>query len=124
MFALVLIVGLVPHSVVLEDRCDVVEVNHFYNEQGGEIFTQVIFWDWSDVDECNRVVAWRLLKRPSQWPSRKLNGFAATWFDHQVLRRVRSRWLVETWTQVGGIGDPELEDRKFLPSEERRGLRK
>ena len=102
------------------DRCDLMELNHFYDEQGRLVFDQVIFYDWSDDDARHMVRAWRLVKHPSQLPQRDWSGggYAAVWQDGEVLRHVRAKFFRETWTQY----DPELDEREHLPKERRKEL--
>lgn len=47
---------------VLTDKVDVVEVNHFYDEQGRYVFDQVIYYDWNRYEGRYDVVDWRLIK--------------------------------------------------------------
>lgn len=111
---------MVPVIGPVEDTVDTMEVNHYYDSQGSEVFTQVIFWEWCD-DEF-RVVAWRLQKHTSQIPLRDYSagGWVAIWYDGDTFRRVRSKVFRETWTQH----DRELEQRHILPADMRRGLLK
>lgn len=123
MLALALIaVSVIPQpDGVLRDRCDLVEVNHLYDECGREVFTQAIFWDWSENESRYNVRAWRLVKSPSQMPQRDWGGrgYSAIWQDGEVTRRIYAEATRETFTQY----DPELVEREFLPKEKRRELR-
>ena len=114
------VLAVVPRTPVIEDRCDVVEVNHFYDENGRLVFEQVIFWDWCDASARHQVRAWRLLKTCFQWPLRDWSrgGYSAIWHDGERLRTVRAGELRETWTQY----DPELLQREILPTDARREL--
>ena len=111
-----------PTEDVASDEVDLIEVNHFFDEQGRLVFDQVIFYDWSPAESRFNVRAWRLLKSPAQIPRRnwKQGDFSTIWHDGDVLRSVRARGIHETWTQY----DPELLEREFLPKEKRRDLRK
>ena len=66
------------------------------------------------------VFAWRLCKSPAQIPVRdwSRSGYSATWLDGERFRQVRALSFRETWTQY----DPEVEDRLFVPPDQRRGL--
>ena len=55
-------VSLDSHAEVTADRLDLVELNHFYDEQGRLVFDQLIFYDWSPEDARYQVRAWRLVK--------------------------------------------------------------
>lgn len=111
-----------PIDDVAHDEVDLIEVNHFYDEQGRLVFDQVIFYDWSSQESRFHVRAWRLLKSPAQIPRRNwtCGDFLTIWHDGEVLRKVRSKGIHETWTQY----DPELLEREYLPKEKRRELRK
>ncbi len=113
---------LTPQNGVSRDEVDLIEVNHFFDEHGRLVFDQVIFYEWSASNSRYHVRAWRLLKSPSQVPSRcwERGDFFSTWQDGDTLREVRAPQYRETWTQY----DPELAERAFLPKEKRRALRK
>lgn len=114
---LLAVLCILPRSPVIETRCDVIELNHFYDENGRHIFDQLIYWDWCDVACRFQVRAWRMLKSRSQWPilDRRRGGYVARWFDGERLREVRARAFRETWTQH----DPELLEREILSNEHR-----
>jgi hypothetical protein len=114
------VLAVLPRFPIVEDRCDVVEVNHFYDADGRLVFDQVIYWDWCDDAERHQVRAWRLLKSCLQWPARdwERGGYLAVWIDGERLRVVRSATMRETWTQY----DPELLERQILSTEGRREL--
>jgi len=114
------IVGLDPVEGMIHERVDLVELNHCYDESAKHVFDQVIFYEWSPSRQVYQVLAWRLVKHPSQVPQSdaRRDDFVVTWQDGPVLRRVRATTFRETWTQ----DDPELAARATLPKEERRGL--
>lgn len=115
--AALLLFGILPPPGPIDERCDVMELNHFYDEQGRLVFDQVVFYDWSPRDERHQVRAWRLFKSRDQVPRRDWSGggYVAVWFDGELLRRVRAQSCCETWTQF----DPELVEREKLPKERR-----
>lgn len=96
------------------ERVDLVEVNHYYDENGTRLLDQAIFYDWCDVTARYQVRGWRLLKTPNQYPQACPSGYGV------ALRegRIEARKYRETWTQH----DPELTERQWLPREERREL--
>ena len=122
MYALILsaIVGLAFDTQVAADTADVIELNHYYDEQGNLVFDQLIFWEWWGEESAYHVFAWRFVKSPSQIPRRDWHrgGYVIIWHDSGQLRRVRSPARRETWTQY----DPEVYDRRFVPQDQRRGL--
>ena len=119
--AVVVALGINPTEDVARERVDLMEVNHFYDEQGRLVFDQVIFYDWSPDHSRYMVRAWRLVKNPSQLPERdwRDGGYLAVWQDGEILRRVQAQSMRESWTQY----DPELAEREYLPKEKRKELR-
>ena len=118
---LLLVLSAIPRDGVCRESVDLMELNHFYDENGRLVFTQQIFYDWSHRDHRYQVVDWRLVKKPEQEPERdwRNGGYVSTWQDGEILRQVRSLAIRETWEQF----DPELVEREFLAKEHRRGLR-
>lgn len=46
-----LLLAILPPPVEpVEDCCDLVELNHFYDEAGRLVFDQIIFWEWSPAE--------------------------------------------------------------------------
>ena len=119
-----LLVSLNPVELTATDRVDVAESNRFYDFEGREVFHQIIYWGWCPDHERYQVVAWRMVKGgdESYIPRRDWSGggYAATWVDGDVIRRVRADSFRESWTQY----DPELAEREWYPKERRRELRK
>ncbi len=98
-------------------RVDMIELNHFVDEDGREVFRQVIFYDWSKSQRRFHVRAWRLIKHENQLPRRRWNPayYECSWHDEGILRRVWAPSLRETWTQR----DPERVNRSVLPEDQR-----
>lgn len=118
-----LLLAAIPHSDVVTEAVDLIEVNHFFDEQGRKVYDQVLFWDWNDWQGEYEVVAWRMLKTERQRPRREGKIFITKWMDTQegdVWRCVMAKAFRETWTQH----DPELREREKLSKEKRRGLSK
>jgi len=120
-----LLTGIAPggqgeRSTMICEQVDLIELNHFIDEDGREVFRQVIFYDWSESHHRFHVRAWRLVKEESQLPRRRWNPsrYQCTWHDEGLLRRVTARHLRETWSQK----DPERVNRKLLPEDQRIGL--
>lgn len=120
-----LLLCLLPHDEVYREAVDLIELNHFYDEQGRLVFDQVIFYDWSEGRY--NVQAWRLVKNHNQLPQRDWAsavtgvpaGYSAMWQDGEQIRHIYSKSIRETWTQY----DPELLEREVLPKERRKELR-
>ncbi len=112
--------GLNPDEPIATDTVDLIEINHFYDENGKLVFDQLLFYDWSAKDARFQVRAWRLLKKNSQLPRRdwQRGDYQTTWHDGDLLRHVRAKSIRETWTQY----DPELIERANLAKDKRREL--
>ena len=112
--------GSSPREDVASEQVDLVEVNHFYDDQGRHVFDQVIFYDWAEGHSRHMVRAWRLVKNPAQLPQRnwKDGSYTALWHDNETLRKVQAKSMRESWTQY----DPELVEREYLPKEKRKAL--
>lgn len=116
---IVLLLSIIPQSLTLAETTDVVELNHFYDDNGRHVFDQVIWFDW-DARHCrHQVRAWRLVKCPSHVPQRTVGGYVTLWVEESGLRKVTAMSMRETWTQF----DPELVERETLAKEKRKGLR-
>ncbi len=112
--------AILPQPDVARESVDLCEVNHFYDEQGRLVFDQCIFYTWNDDHARFDVVAWRLVKNPSQLPVRDWTGggYSAVWQDGELMRSVKAKAIRETWTQY----DVELVERDILPKEKRAEL--
>lgn len=111
-----LIFAILPIDTVTRESVASIEVNSFYDENGKLVFVQNIFRDEANVQ------AWRLVKEPSHLPQRDwaAGDYSVLWFDGDRLREVRTRSVVESWTQY----DREIDERDRLPKELRRELRR
>lgn len=107
MFFLLAYISFTP---VVQDKVDMIEVNHLYNGSGAHTLDQVIFWSW--YEDGFHVRDWRLLQQCA-WPEKNGGCWIVRWFDCKtnVQREVRGYYYAETWTQ----SDPETRDQKLLP---------
>lgn len=116
-------ITLSPAEEITVDQVDLIEVNHFYDDQARLVFDQIIYYDWSSEHNRYQVRDWRLIKSESQIPLRdwRSGGYVSEWQDFKQrngLRRVKAKSLRETWTQY----DPELVEREFLAQDKRSEL--
>ncbi|MGB0759339.1 MAG: hypothetical protein ACPGPS_07375 [Rubripirellula sp.] len=104
-------------NAVTRAKVDLIELNHFLDDEGREVFQQVIFYDWCKPKQQFHVRAWRLIKNDSQRPIQHWNprSFQCTWHDGPVLRQVSASKMRETWSQQ----DPERVNRALLPEKQR-----
>lgn len=114
-------------NVLLEERHDVVELNHFYSDAGDLTFSQYIWYDWKWNDRLQTyrfdVIAWRLVQKDKEksFLTTFSKGYHCTRFvDGEAFRNIQSRSFRETWTQY----DPEQEERQYLMPNERQELLK
>ena len=103
-------------------RCDVIELNHRYDEFGMHCFDQIIAWQWNDQHRRHDVAGWWLVdtttinnlpaKSGNIWKvrSKSCNGDPLT-----VIAPVYR----ETFTDF----DPERENQRLRPEALRTGLR-
>lgn len=112
--------GAIPFEPALVDAVDLVELNHYYDDCGRLVFDQLIFYDWCPYELRYQVRAWRLVKKTSHLPvkDRRTGEYVICWWDGKLLREVRAKSFVETWTQY----DPEMRERKQLQKDLRKGL--
>ena len=124
-----LLLAVIPHSDVLTDCVDVLELNHFYDGNGKRCFSQWIAWDWNSLRSRHDVVAWTMTCNCNvKATDEKLRAMVAPTkeglrlrFSHVgVEREITAGQFRETHTQH----DPEMEQRNILPVERRRGLSK
>lgn len=115
-----LIVGYEPAPITTCDTVDVIEINHYYDQQGQLVLDQLIFYDWSPQKSHFDVRAWRLLESPIQTPRKDAatGRYVAIWRDAKTIRKVLAKNVRESWTQY----DPEMVERRFLAREQRRDL--
>jgi hypothetical protein len=109
-----------PPEATPRDHVDLIEINHFLDEQGKLVFDQLIFYDWCELRGRFQVRAWRLMKSDAQRPRYdfQTRDYVASWYDGDWLREVRAPSVTETWTHH----DPEVVERQFLPKEKRMEL--
>lgn len=109
-----------PHPGVIIDRVDMIEINHFCDDQGRAILHQLIFYDWSEEAGRYQVRDWLPLRKTYQHPRRDwgTGTYSALWYDKGNKRIVQSETLRESWTPY----DPELTERNYLAPEDRLGL--
>lgn len=96
---------------------DMMELNHFIDPNGREVYKQIIFYDWSPAAQRFHVRSWRLIKDTESLPTQhwKPNHYRHSWVEGSVPRMVMAAELRETWTQE----DPERINRRYLPEQDR-----
>ena len=105
------------NPLVAEQQVDLIELNHFMDDNGRHVFDQVVFYEWVESKKKFRVIAWRMVKRPSQLPVRTWDppGWQCVWKDDQIMRSISAPSFRETWTQQ----DPERINRRYFAESDR-----
>ena len=120
MIVAILSIACVPRGDVIEDRFHLIELNHYFCENGKHVFDQLIFLDFNEHESRFDCHAWVFAKQDSQRPrydyARRL--WSCNWRDGDGMRHVYGASFRESWTQY----DPECEQRKEFPVDQRRGL--
>jgi hypothetical protein len=102
----------------LPARVDEVEINHVYDCQGRLTFVQAILWD--HYGDRREVVAWRIIQTAKDRPIPASGEWSIPWpSEAGSPSHVRAQWLSRSWTQY----DPEMQDRRRVPVDARRGVR-
>ena len=117
---LLLLLGSLHPAYPYAHTVDKMELNHYYDDDGQLVFSQMIYYDWSRQDNRFHVIAWRLCKSREMIPLRiqGTTNYRAIWRDGDIIRHTHTTLYVETWTQH----DPEIKERTVLPKEYRKGF--
>jgi hypothetical protein len=116
---LAIILGSGSRQSVPSQQVDLIELNHCLSDCGTELFTQVIFREWSPEYRRHDVVAWSIPSSLDEMP--RLVGGA---YEVRVKKShcrpivVKSAKFIETTT----IGDPERLEKRLLDEKLRYGL--
>lgn len=104
-----------PEEVVYLQKVDWIERNTTYCDQTGIVrVEQWIFWD--HAHKQSRCVDWRPFR--GEVVEQYGSGYRMRWYDAGRWREVRADSFQRTWTPT----DPENDDRKCWPIEQRRLL--
>lgn len=98
---------------------DLIELNHYLDHEGREVFRQVIFYDWSPATAQYHVRHWRLVRSDDELPQRVVAGqYECRWTKDGQQRIVLAKRKRETTSHR----DPEQTNRRLLPEDKRRPL--
>jgi hypothetical protein len=104
------------------DHCDLVELNHFHDFQGRNVYDQVIFYEWSPEHSRYHVRSWMIVEDSSRLPKRNYSdGSYRTCYtdrDSKIDRVISSQHFRESWTQ----NDPERDNKRLLDERLRHSL--
>lgn len=117
--------GSLGGSFAIKERCDMMELNHYYDKSGKHIFDQVIYWRRRPQDGKYEVREWVLVEDRESVNNRpRKNENSGLWEsyykrsgdDYYLI--VRSPIFKESHTMY----DPERENKKITPENLRMGL--
>lgn len=101
--------------------CDLMELNHYHDHEGRQVFDQLIFWEWCETEDVYRVMAWRLVNDKDDAPvtcNHTSKLWSTSWRDGSIRREMVSTLFKESWTQI----DPERADKAKHPEQYRTGF--
>ena len=103
-------------SHLAEEVVDLIELNHFYDQQGRLVYDQVIFYERAPETGRFQVRAWCLVEDRESLNRRPVKNqqtelYQVDWFDtdQRLHRKITSRLYRESWTQI----DPERINKKI-----------
>lgn len=111
--------GNLPKNTVCE-TCDLIELNHFYDDCGKHAYDQYIFYEWSPDYRRFHVISWILVDDRNITFSDNKIYYTVKWRDRdqKVNREIKAKLYRETTSQI----DPERANKKLLDEKFRRGL--
>jgi hypothetical protein len=113
----------VSSKQVLYETCDLIELNHFYDDLGRHAYDQIIFYEWSPDYRRFHVISWVLFEADLTLTlSSNKEWHSVRWRDREnkVNRELKSKLFRETSSNV----DPERANKKLFDEKFRRRLLK
>jgi len=132
--------SIIPYYSIPEVKCEAIQINHFYDNDGKIVFDQMLYMDKIPYKDGYKDVAigWVLLRNsrfndpverkkweddvknaglpyvPKYVDNLHISGNSVLMFDVDKIVRIRFKTIIyESWTQY----DPELDSRQFFPKE-------
>jgi hypothetical protein len=101
---------------VVEEYVDLIELNHFYDQQGRHVYDQVIFYERTPDTGRFQVRAWCLVEDRDALNRRPVKNsetqrYQVDWLDNdqRLMRKITSHLYRESWSQI----DPERVNKKI-----------
>lgn len=111
-----LLLASITQPFTRDEHCDLLELNHHYDQRGCHVYDQLIIWTRNPANGRFEVRAWTLCDVQGKYPIKGASGiYRVNWSDSGKTRDIVSRQFRESWTQI----DPEREDQKRVHVEER-----
>ena len=108
-FLLPVLFSLQPYTSEVIQQADVVEYNHFYDDNGKHVFDQLILWKWDYFVGSNVSHGFKIVKG-----NESIEPKCILWEEGEEIHKIDSKCpLYETWTQY----DPENKNREVFPKE-------
>lgn len=105
--------GASPSGIELQSaECDILEISHYYDENGHEVLCQLVAWSWCETTERHQIRSWKIVKGISDHPKPVGEGWQANWSANRI---VRAKAFKESWWTF----DVELVERRNLPQDQR-----
>lgn len=101
-----LIVGSFYH----EERVDLIELNHFYDDRGKPVFTQYIIYEWNDGHAEYHVRNFLMEEKILFFKNHFAGLYTIILPETRVQVKITSQNFKESWTQI----DPERINKKKL----------
>lgn len=124
MFLLLLLSVFSPNLMAVE-HVAVIELNHFFDQRGKPVFSQVVFYERSPETGRFQVRAWCLVEDREELGRRPIRNettgvYTVYWLDkdRKLQRKITSSIYSESWTQV----DTEVANKLIHPQSKRIAL--
>jgi hypothetical protein len=104
--------GASPEIQLPTAECDVLEISHYYDDNGKPLLTQLIAWSWSDATGRHEIREWKIVGGFRDYPRQTPDGWIAHWSQNRIAR---AKAFKESWWNF----DIELIERQSTPREQR-----
>lgn len=118
-------VGSLGGSFGIKERCDMMELNHYYDKDGRQIYDQVIYWRRRPQDGKYEVREWALVEDRESVNNRPCKNENSGMWESYYKRSGDDYYLIVTspiFKESHTMYDPERENKKMTPETSRIGL--
>lgn len=118
-------VGSLGGSFGIKERCDMIELNHYYDLSGKQIYDQVIYWRRRPQDGKYEVREWALVEDRESVSNRPRKDVNSGLWESYYKRQSDNYYLHVTapiFKESHTMYDPERENKKMTPETSRIGL--
>jgi hypothetical protein len=112
---LLILLSVVPvSSNEVFESVDLIELHHFHDFRGRNVYDQVIFYEWSSEHSRYHVRSWVIVEDSQRLPRKRYSdGLHVVKYpdrEQKLERVVVSQHFRETWSQT----DPERDNKKIF----------